>query len=788
MVGEYSTMLLAGIPFLSEQDNMSAQFEGSYSLDLVALSITLAWFGSYVALVIGQQAQDARTRLEKVGWICVGAMAMGGSIWSMHFLGMIAYTLPVEVQYHLGLTALSIIPGVLAGMVAVHITSRSRSSQQYIVSGAVLIGLGIGIMHFLGMAAMRMEASMAYDPIWFAVSVVVAVVLAYVALAVQIQLSKHNTAGLGKLKNAFSAMFMAVAISGMHYIAMEAVHFLPGAPMDMFGFSTEGVTLAFPMVTFVLLITTLSLTAAIARRYTKSASVMKAFFDEATDGVVVADETGIITDFSPSAERMFGYRAKEVLGKSVSILIPHSDREGHSRYIINFRDSGRAKVVGMRRKLAAMKATGEKFAIEIGLTRAMIGGRQTLIATIHDISAQDDLERAENQALEAERANQQKTDFLATMSHEIRTPINGFMGMIHLLEMTEPSDEQVRYLEAAKQSASTLTTLLNDILDFSRLGAGKFELQNVSLNLKELLASVSEVWHGTAKDKGLSLETEFDEDLPEFVMADGSRLRQVLFNFASNATKFTDQGAIVVRCKARALDGSRIRLRFEVEDTGIGLSAEAKGRIFNAFEQADAQTHQTHGGTGLGLAICKHIVDLYDGDIGVENVEPKGSNFWFEASFELAGAPEIDSSQDPAPGNRFGQSSKILVAEDNPANRMFLEILLDKMDLDAEMVENGEEAVQKLRESNFDIILMDIQMPIMDGVTALKNIRKMSDFKKASTPIIAVTANAMASDQKRYAQEGFDGYVSKPIDPTALREEINRLVSEGVVLTTRATA
>lgn len=788
MINENSVTFLAGIPFLSGQDNVSAQLEASYSPGLVALSITLAWFGSYVALVIAQQVDDARTRPEKIGWILSGAMAMGGGIWSMHFLGMIAYTMPVEIEYHLGLTALSIIPGILAGLVTVLIIAQNHISWRYTLPGAILVGGSIGVMHFSGMAAMQMEASMAYDPFLFAASIVVAVALAYIALTSHVQLSKNNTMGFGGSKNALSSMLMAAAISGMHYMAMGAVYFFPGTPMETTGFSTSGITLALPMITFVLLVTTLSLTAAVARRYTKSASVMQAFFDEATDGVVVADETGTITDFSPSAERMFGYLANEVLGKNVSVLIPQSDRKDHSRHITNFSRSRRTKIVGMRRNLEAMKKTGEQFTIEIGLTRAMIGGRQTLIATIHDISAQGDLERAERQTLEAEKANQQKADFLATMSHEIRTPINGFMGMIHLLEMSDPSDEQAKYLKAAKQSASTLTTLLNDILDFSRLGAGKFELHNVPLNLPELLTSVHEAWHGVARDKGLRFETEFDENLPEFIMADGSRLRQILFNLASNATKFTDQGSIILRCKASPGGVDRIRLRFEMEDTGIGLPAEANGRIFEAFEQADAQTHQTHGGTGLGLAICKHIVDLYDGEIDVESSEPQGSKFWFEAGFALATslATEIEGSEDPARETRVERSSRILVAEDNPANRMFLEILLDKMELETEVVENGEEAVQRLSESSFDLVLMDIQMPVMDGLTALQAIRKMPDPKKASTPIIAVTANAMASDRERYAQEGFDGYVSKPIDPAALGKEINRFVSQAVVL--RATA
>ncbi|MEI6557767.1 MAG: CHASE domain-containing protein [Rhodospirillaceae bacterium] len=496
--------------------------------------------------------------------------------------------------------------------------------------------------------------------------------------------------------------------------------------------------------------------------------------DLASDGIHILGEDGRLVMWSRSFLGTLGYAESEGAGLSIADWDAAIPRE---RLIERLAALIRVPAVFETRH---RRRDGSEFDVEINAGGIEMAGKRYLYASSRDITERkirdEELRQARRAAEEAARA---KSDFLAMMSHEIRTPITSVLGMADLLYRTSLTAVQSDYLAILRSSTKTLMTILNDILDISKIEAGKIAIEATPFRLRDAVREVVELGQGTASAKGLALTLDIAPAVPAVVVGDPTRLKQVLFNLLNNAIKFTEHGSATVRLSLAEPPGpvsaaSGAVIRFEVEDTGIGIDADQRDHLFTAFTQADATTTRRFGGTGLGLAISRKLVELMSGRIGVDSQSGAGATFWFVLPFGCAAGLEPAPESGPialSPAGQGARPLKILLAEDNRINQMLVRSMLQQLGHSVRVVENGRQALDAVIAGDLDIVLMDMQMPEMDGEEATRAIRSLPG-PWSGIPVLALTADVMAGHRERYLQAGVNDLVPKPIDRKVLCEAL----------------
>ena len=492
--------------------------------------------------------------------------------------------------------------------------------------------------------------------------------------------------------------------------------------------------------------------------------------DHRTNRLTWSDETCRIFGFEPES---FDDSLETFLGS----IHPDDRASVEAAYLGSIRERRDGYELGHRivkRDTGEIRYVHEKCSNEFDVNGTIIRS----VGMVQDVTERKIGDIALNEATRtAENANRAKSLFLANMSHEIRTPMTAILGFGELLQETELTQEQERYLEMINAAGNSLLSLINDVLDLSKIDAGKLLVKAGSFDLHGLIKKLGDVLELQVAQKNLSFRASIDSDVPTFLVGDQSRIRQILLNLLSNAIKFTDEGTISVAVSVAEKSDTMVLLDIAVKDTGIGVSEDCLKQVFEPFFQVNGPRTRTCGGAGLGLAISRSLAALMGGSVRGESQEGSGSTFHLLVPLQCAAdttSEKISSEKEPLSWN--GPSLKILLAEDNPINIQFIKIVLENMGHAVTVAENGKVALDVMMTNTFDLVLMDVQMPVMDGIHALRALRKQEQIKGEHLTVVALTAFALIGDREKYLNMGFDGYLSKPLTIQGLVKELMRVV------------
>ena len=528
-------------------------------------------------------------------------------------------------------------------------------------------------------------------------------------------------------------------------------------------------------------------------------------FQEAPDGIIVTSRSGIIEHANRYVASLFGYTLHELIGRNVSILIPHPEQDRHDAHIAQLSVANNSGILGVRREVRGQHRDGRIFPLDLRVMPLQAEGSLRYVGLVSDISERKQLEherRMHQEQLEiqnaelrrlqslAESASRAKSEFLANISHEIRTPLTAILGFAeHLLEPDIRPQERWEDLQTIRRNGRHLLQLINDVLDLSKIESGQFQIRLAACDLRSLMDDLQATFSPLANERGLTFDVLPLRIHPPVIQSDSDRLRQILYNLLSNAFKFTERGGVTLSVEDGRFPASpRRRVQFRVTDTGPGMGPDLLARLFRPFTQGDASATRPFGGTGLGLTISRNFARLMGGDIRVTSQVGTGSIFTVgvdagpldaERPTDKAGSRPVTPAPLTSAATRPPLSGRILLAEDAPDIRRLLMFQLTKFGLEVVSVNNGAEAVEaalSAAESHqpFDVVLMDMQMPVMDGYQATATIRRAGYLR----PVIAVTANALSGDREKCLAAGCDEFLSKPIDFHQLHSLLRCLLSE----------
>ncbi len=500
------------------------------------------------------------------------------------------------------------------------------------------------------------------------------------------------------------------------------------------------------------------------------------------DVIFEMDLNGNWSYLNPAWRKLTGYKVKDCLGKPYYQFL--KDEQGND--LKNLIDLRTPNFKTISKSFKSQIITGEHKWLDFSLKVIMSedGNIEGYIGAIVDISKIKETELALIEAKEKESmANKAKDEFLTTMSHEIRTPLNAVIGISHLLLLENPKPEQLENLSTLKHSSEHLLCLVNDILDFNKIASGQLELEERDFSLNQVLNGLGSIFHNTAKEKDIRLLIKKDTSIPKTFIGDSTRLSQILTNLVSNAIKFTEEGKVKVDIEVLEVKEDFYFLEFIISDTGIGIPEDKKDKIFLSFAQANSDTTRKYGGTGLGLAICKRLLEIMDSDLELESEVGKGSTFSFKLKLQKSSMTDHQEDIYSFDAKSFHEQdnlkgTRILVAEDNKVNIMVIEKFLSKWQVDFEIAENGLIALNKALENTYDMILMDLQMPVMNGFEASKAIRDSNNPLNKVMPIYALSASTGMDIKNQLGEYGIDGLICKPFNPTELFKTLTSILQQ----------
>ncbi|MEM7370136.1 MAG: ATP-binding protein [Bacteroidota bacterium] len=498
----------------------------------------------------------------------------------------------------------------------------------------------------------------------------------------------------------------------------------------------------------------------------KSEAYIQAIMENVVDGIIMLNGNHEITSFNPVAENMFGHQVEQVLGKTPGFLLEESFQDDFVELLDHSLIEGGYVSSDGGKEFLGKNIEGKEFPLEFSISVINLEDESFLLLIMKDISERKRIERelilAKETAIESAKA---KAQFLSNMSHEIRTPMNAVLGLTEMLMEEDPRQDQLDTLKILKFSGDNLLVIINDILDFSKIEAGKIDLETIDIDLKDLTTSIQTSLVGKATEKGIKLEIQKDPKIPAFIKGDPVRLSQVLTNLVSNAVKFTSQGGVTLEMLHQGESPKTIQIQFNVIDTGIGIPEDKLELIFESFTQSNSNTTRKFGGTGLGLAISKRLVELFGGQIKVESKIGVGTTFSFALTFakSLKDESQNHRSHKQSITSLTGlEGAKILLVEDNKVNQIVASKFLKKWKIAFDIADNGLIAVEMVQKKEYELVLMDLHMPELDGYQATIRIRALEDPTYSSLPIIALTASALIQIKQEVLDAGMNDFVSKP--------------------------